>query len=45
MELIFSAGALDEMEDSAAYYEGEVEGLGQAFLSAVAHGVAKISAA
>lgn len=42
MRLIFSAEALEEVSNSAAYYEEEVEGLGRAFLEAVAQGIARI---
>jgi hypothetical protein len=32
MEVVFSSAALGEVREAAAYYEGEVEGLGKALL-------------
>lgn len=35
MEVTYASGVLDEVSESAAYYEEEVEGLGKAFLRKV----------
>ena len=35
MEVIYASGVLEEVSESANYYEEEVEGLGKAFLSKV----------
>ena len=35
MEVIYASGVLEEVSESADYYEGEVEGLGKAFLGRV----------
>ena len=32
MEVIYASGVLEEVTESASYYEDEVEGLGKAFL-------------
>jgi len=39
MEVTYASGVLDEVSESAAYYEEEVEGLGKAFLRKVADAV------
>lgn len=35
MDVIYASGVLEEVSESAAYYEEEVEGLGKAFLRKV----------
>ena len=35
MEIIYASGVLEEVAESAKYYEHEVEGLGKAFLQKV----------
>lgn len=42
MNVIFASGVLEEVSESANYYEGEVEGLGQAFLRMVRDAVEDI---
>lgn len=42
MEIVFSSAALEEVREAAAYYEGEVQGLGRAFLATLQDGVSEI---
>ncbi len=42
MNVIFASGVLEEVSESANYYEDEVEGLGQAFLRMVRDAVEDI---
>jgi hypothetical protein len=42
MELIYASGVLEEVSESAKYYEDEVDGLGKAFVGKVQDGVAEI---
>jgi len=42
MVVVFSSAALQEVREAAAYYEGEVEGLGKAFLGKVRDGISEI---
>jgi toxin ParE1/3/4 len=39
MEIIFATGVAEEVSESAAFYENEVEGLGKAFLNEVSDGI------
>jgi hypothetical protein len=42
MEVIYASGVLEEVSESANYYEEEVEGLGKAFLNKVQDAVEEV---
>lgn len=42
MEVVFSSAALQEVREAAEYYEGEVDGLGRAFLGKPQDGISEI---
>lgn len=42
MEVVFSSGALEEVEEAVKYYEDEVKGLGKAFLQKLGDAIREI---
>jgi hypothetical protein len=42
MEVIYASGVLEEVSESANYYEEEVEGLGKAFFAKVQDAVEEV---